>query len=339
MSARSGDGRRYKVARVFNKDAGADLVLFQLANDDGTRVTGVAPLKIATSGVHEGQQVFTVSSPGGLPQTGSRGVLLATRRKQGRSDLLITAPVSPGSSGGPVFNTAGEVVGVITGHIPAHNINLAIPIESGVRLLNAPVSTEVERLRRHTRGGSLGPNELFDRGNAAYEKKHYRIAAGYFERVLASRPTAPEALYNLALCHRELGNSNSANEYFQRFLEAADLNDAAVPFAREWVANYAARRTAVAAIDIPLDSPDPSTTIPPSTSLNTPSRSTVSTSNPHAIPVSIDGMSPFDVRMLLGQPSMTRADPNGVITWFYDMEGETLSVFFLSDRASLDRPR
>ncbi len=338
MSALGGDGRRYKITKFFNADPGADLVLLQLANFEATSLTEAAPLKIADAHVPQGQRVFTMSSPRGLAKTVSRGLLATTWSIESQQLLVITAPIWRGSSGGPVFNSAGEVVGVIRGGVPGRNMSFAISIDTAVRLLNAPVTTVVERPRHQNRVAARRPDELYERGYAAYKKKQYFIAAKYFERVLASRPTASDALYSLALCHLELGNSAAANEYLQRFLEVTDPHDAAVPFAREWLAEYAARLAPNAGADIPVDSTVSSTTTPP-TSLDTPSGSAASTSNPNIIPVSVDGLTSADVLTLLGQPSTFQRGSDGVTTWFYDMGSDTLRVFFLSDRASLKRPR
>jgi len=64
--------------------------------------------------------------------------------------LQITAPISPGSSGGPLFNMAGEVVGITTLYLEGgENLNFAIPINDAKPLLSAdskmqdfPVETE-----------------------------------------------------------------------------------------------------------------------------------------------------------------------------------------------------
>lgn len=71
-----------------------------------------------------------ISSPQGLENTISEGILSGIGKIDTKRRILqITAPISEGSSGGPVFNKNGEVIGIATFLIKeAQNINFAMPI-------------------------------------------------------------------------------------------------------------------------------------------------------------------------------------------------------------------
>jgi S1-C subfamily serine protease len=67
--------------------------------------------------------------------------------------LQISAPISVGSSGGPLFNQAGEVVGVTTAIITAgQNINLAIPANYLKPIAARPAAISMEEFASKTRG-------------------------------------------------------------------------------------------------------------------------------------------------------------------------------------------
>jgi serine protease Do len=79
-----------------------------------------------------------IGNPLSLESTVSNGIVSAIRtvEDEGGKFVQITAPISPGSSGGPLFNMAGEVVGITTSHlIGGENLNFAIPINDAKRLL------------------------------------------------------------------------------------------------------------------------------------------------------------------------------------------------------------
>lgn len=77
-----------------------------------------------------GEKVYVISSPEGLENTISDGLLSGIRDITSDKKILqITAPISPGSSGGPVFNGDGEVIGIATFLVKgAQNLNFAMPV-------------------------------------------------------------------------------------------------------------------------------------------------------------------------------------------------------------------
>ena len=87
----------------------------------------VLPLAVEVPSV--GDTVFVIGSPSGLEATFSMGVVSGYRVLDGQELLQITAPIAPGSSGGPVLNNVGEVVGIaISGFDGVGNLNFAVPV-------------------------------------------------------------------------------------------------------------------------------------------------------------------------------------------------------------------
>jgi hypothetical protein len=90
--------------------------------------------------VAPGETVYVVSNSAGLPWSASKGVLAASRLAdeiagagQGYRLLQFTAEVAGGSSGGPLVNSGGELIGVITGGVPG-GPGFAVPIETIIGL-------------------------------------------------------------------------------------------------------------------------------------------------------------------------------------------------------------
>lgn len=117
-------GDVYDNVYLMTADARRDLALLRIPVD--------APpfLRLGRDeAVAVGDRVYAVGSPLGLEGTFSDGLLSARRSFEGISLLQITAPISPGSSGGPVLDAAGEVVGVATAYFATgQNLNLAVPV-------------------------------------------------------------------------------------------------------------------------------------------------------------------------------------------------------------------
>ena len=83
----------------------------------------------AEESIEIGQTVFAIGNPLGLERSLSQGVISTTQRSfDGLTYIQTDAAVNPGNSGGPLFNTRGEVVGITNmGILFGEGLNFAIP--------------------------------------------------------------------------------------------------------------------------------------------------------------------------------------------------------------------
>lgn len=92
-------------------------------------------MSVATPKV--GSAVYVIGSPKALEGTFSTGVVSAIRELEGRSFLQVSAPISGGSSGGPVLNSEGAVIGVAVATLrDGQNLNFAVPARYLSDLMN-----------------------------------------------------------------------------------------------------------------------------------------------------------------------------------------------------------
>lgn len=130
--ASSSDGRVYEVGSIEGADLDKDLVVFQLyPRGSSTRPHDLKHVVLGSSAnLSVGEKVIAIGSPQGLKNTVSDGILSALREVDGTHILQITAPVSPGSSGGPVLNSAGEMIGIATFQLKrGQNLNFAVAVD------------------------------------------------------------------------------------------------------------------------------------------------------------------------------------------------------------------
>ncbi len=126
---RVAQNKSYTLGRILKSDEIQDLALIEVS------APGVEPVPIGDSGSRSlriGAKVYVAGNPLGYWWgTFSEGIVSARRRwGDGAERLQMTAPISPGSSGGPVLNERGEVIGVSVASSSddrAQNINFAVP--------------------------------------------------------------------------------------------------------------------------------------------------------------------------------------------------------------------
>jgi uncharacterized protein (TIGR02145 family) len=123
---------KFKIEGYLAVDKSTDLILL--------KVSGInqPALKTSSNSIAPGQKIYVLGSPKGLPATISDGIISGLRNIEGNKLIQITAPISPGSSGGPVLNSSGELIGISVGQFSGgQNLNFAIPYSSLELLLNS----------------------------------------------------------------------------------------------------------------------------------------------------------------------------------------------------------
>ena len=102
----------YDNVRIVATGGNIDLALLKIEGQPKGKIFPSVPL--GSSGeLSQGERVFAIGSPLGLERSVSEGIVsLRNRIIQARLHIQTTAEISPGNSGGPLFNYRGQVVGV-----------------------------------------------------------------------------------------------------------------------------------------------------------------------------------------------------------------------------------
>jgi S1-C subfamily serine protease len=119
-------GNIYSVTHVLAPNRNLDLACLFIRNAE-ERIKSLIPKSTAPK---LGENILVIGNPLGLEQTVSNGIISAIRELKGFGKVYqLTAPISRGSSGSPVVDMKGEVLGVVTFYMQGgQNLNFAIPI-------------------------------------------------------------------------------------------------------------------------------------------------------------------------------------------------------------------
>tara|TARA_R110002033_G_scaffold170966_1_gene215033 strand:+ start:1710 stop:2747 length:1038 start_codon:yes stop_codon:yes gene_type:complete len=132
----NGSTKKHKIQGYFVIDKKNDLAILSIPT-----LTGKA-LSLVSSNPEIGEKIYAIGNPKGLSGTISEGIVSGIRTLENKSLIQITAPISPGSSGGPVINNSGQVIGVAVGTLTSgQNLNFAIPTSSLKLLLEKQSSS------------------------------------------------------------------------------------------------------------------------------------------------------------------------------------------------------
>jgi hypothetical protein len=129
------DKTKLTVEGVVALDEEDDLANLRVAGSMSAR-----PLELDADDVPRvGAKVYAIGNPQGLTQTLSDGLVSGHREIDRVSLIQTTAPISQGSSGGPLLGADGRVVGVTTSFLKVgQNLNFAVPASHVARLLLQP---------------------------------------------------------------------------------------------------------------------------------------------------------------------------------------------------------
>ena len=203
----------YNIEGVTATDKTNDLALLKVT------AYGIKPLPLGDSNtVRIGETVYVAGNPKGLEGTFSNGIISSRRDKYTKERLQMTAPISPGSSGGPVLNRKGEAIGVsvaVHSSLDAQNLNFAIPSKYLKKLLEQskpakPLSQEKQSISAET--------YLFW-GNAKYELGNYVGAIADYTRAIEIKSDLAEAYGNRGNAKTELGQYFAAIADFDTVIQ------------------------------------------------------------------------------------------------------------------------
>jgi len=121
--------KKYEKVKIIAFNPFADLALLKI--EDAQREFPYVYLG-DMSRVAVGETVFAIGNPLGFTRSVSQGIVSTTNRDfEGQLYLQTTASLAPGNSGGPLFNLAGEVIGVTSmGYLFYGGLNFAIPVDT-----------------------------------------------------------------------------------------------------------------------------------------------------------------------------------------------------------------
>lgn len=134
------DGATSPINGVSAYDPDRDVAVIRVSD------VSVKPLPLGDSEqLQIGNKVVAIGSPMGLQNTISDGLVSGVREHV----IQTSAPISPGSSGGPLFNTHGQVVGVaVASLLGGQNLNFVVPINWAKRYLNSTNLTQLQQVAR-----------------------------------------------------------------------------------------------------------------------------------------------------------------------------------------------
>ncbi len=213
---KTADGKAYPLKEILAEDKEGDLIRCSVEIPRNA----VRPLSVSVSPPEVGERVIVIGNPLGLERTVADGIVSAVREIPAFGKIIqISAPISPGSSGSPVVNMKGEVIGVATFQIvEGQNLNFAIPVERVTKLTpgkGVPLAEwgagSIEEWRASAEG-------LYFTGLMSLWKEDYRSALPYFEEAVKKNPRYAEAHFQIGYCNVELGHHTEAIEAFKQII-------------------------------------------------------------------------------------------------------------------------
>jgi len=195
------------------------------------------------------ETIYVCGNPNSMRFVWSDGKVGNASQKNIRGERIqITAPISPGSSGGPLLDADGKVIGVVVGYLPdGQNLNFAIPakhirnllasvnssatekelsLEARVEGLEAKMDSlssgeirrEVEKIRRDCQQDSYWMGEL---AVLLIRRDLAEAAIPLLDDAIKQNPDSAAAWANLGLAHYKTGSREKSAKAYRKALELA----------------------------------------------------------------------------------------------------------------------
>jgi len=213
-----GKGKVFQVNGTLAVDEEGDLALLSV----DMPLERAKTIELAHDLPDEGESIFVIGNPLKLEGSVSDGIVSAVREVPNSYRILqITAPISHGNSGSPVFNLKGQVLGVVTVKVTnGQNINLAIAA-ARVAQLTAGKLQPLSELTVKGKGDVA--ESLYKSGLDSLWLGNYDNAVGYFENAANKNPRRAEAWVQVGYCKVKQGKNQEA---IRAYLQALQIKPA-----------------------------------------------------------------------------------------------------------------
>ncbi|MGI8640761.1 MAG: tetratricopeptide repeat protein [Pyrinomonadaceae bacterium] len=220
------NGKKFVARGVLAIDGEGDLALLQVNVPEGEAI----PLPIVRAVPQEGESIVVVGNPYGLEGSVSNGIVSAVREIPGYGKIIqITAPISPGSSGSPVVNMLGQVIGVATLQAAeGQSLNFAVPSERISQLKIGELQTFSSLNSQSQKNKRAAAQSLYSQGLGILSRDDYARAVTYFEKAVEIDGNYAEAWYQAGFCYGMLG----------RHADALKASKQAAKLRPEWSETY-----------------------------------------------------------------------------------------------------
>jgi hypothetical protein len=239
----------FYVLRTFVANENEDIAILQFDASETPSIRGFGD----SDSIEVGDEVFAVGTPKGLEATYSTGTVSnPSRNVDGRTLIQFSAPISPGSSGGGLFDLNGEAIGITAASQNikagpqaglAQNLNFAVPINRVKNMLNPEAGYELQKespgyyyslgtladnkrqwdkaIQLYTKALSVDPDYRDAYTGLAwdyYEKGNYELEVSNFEQAAARGPEKAETWYFLGTAYQDVGDYDKAIIAFNKAL-------------------------------------------------------------------------------------------------------------------------
>jgi len=229
----SSTGAVFPVRGVLAVDLEGDIALLKI----DPPATPIKPLPLDKTSPQEGESVVVIGNPLGLEGSVTNGIVSAVRDIPTFGRIIqITAPISSGSSGSPVVNMQGQVIGLATLQITGgQSVNFAIPSERISQLQVASMISLADLVASAGRNKRAKAVQFFRDGLSFLSKDDCEKALPYFEKAVESDSNYAEAWAQSGFCNEKLGRHAEALEASKK---AVSLHPSAESYFNIGLANF-----------------------------------------------------------------------------------------------------
>jgi len=229
----SSTGAVFPVKGVLAIDAEGDLALLKIDAPNAQ----IRPLPLDKTSPQEGESIVVIGNPLGLEGSVTNGIVSAVRDIPTFGRIIqITAPISSGSSGSPVVNMQGQVIGIATLQITGgQSVNFAIPSERISQLQSTSLTSLADLVATTGRNKRAKAVQFFRDGLSFLSKDDCEKALPYFEKAVESDNNYAEAWAQTGFCNEKLGRHAEAIEASKK---AVSLRPSAESYFNIGLANF-----------------------------------------------------------------------------------------------------